>query len=190
MVGVGLVRTVAVALAAMALAGCYVIRPCPDGTLYSIFLRASGMCEPSPVGTKGATDYDAYRVVYVEVLPDSVGGPELAQALAAHRDEAIALTVEDPILAQLGLDLADAWALRTQFFVDGLGSEALVTPEMIGAMENWLDRLASTGSPELAAAIAAGRAARPPLQSLVGVNMNAFRAAVLPPDRLFRNDFE
>ena len=192
MVGRTIARAVAVALLAASLGGCFVI-PCPDDeddSLLAAFIRYFGMCEPILPAAKGNIDLEPYYIVYVEVLPESIGGPGLADSMVAFRDEAVALTQADPVLQQLGENLAETWSARTRFFVNGLGIEAQVTQEMIDAMDGWLDRLASTGSPQLAAALAAERAARPPLQSLVGVNMNAFRAAVLPPDGVFRDEFE
>ena len=192
MVGAAIRRSAVVALLAVSLTGCFVV-PCPDDeddSLVAAFIRAFGMCEPISVAAKGNIDLEPYYIVYTEVLPESIGGPGLAESLVEFRDEAVALTQADPVLQQLGENLAETWSARTQFFVDGLGIEAPVTQQMIDAMEDWLDRLAASGSMELAEEIAAARAARPPLQSLVGLDMNAFRAAVLPPDGVFRDDFE
>lgn len=189
---VRLLRHLAVCALALALAGCH-IAPCPDdeNSILYAFMYAIGLCGfVDETAAKGGVDFDAYRIVHQQVLPQSVGGPELAALLAQFRDEAVSLTLADVTLAATGQNVAMQWSARTRAFVDGLGIEANVTQAMADSLDAHLDRLATNASPGLASAIAVERAARPPLQSLVGLNMDAFRAAVLPLDRVFRDEFE
>jgi hypothetical protein len=162
---------------AMLLAGCY----CGKGD----------DCDYSPGEQRQkAVDGDAYRIVFHDVLPRSVGGPDLRLLVEAHAAEIDALRKADPALAAQARQLLEAWSLPTRFFIDGIGAEARVTQDMAEQFEDFLDALSVQASPELQSALTQERAARPAFDSLVGLDMNAFRAVMLPSLEVYRNGFE
>ncbi len=177
------VRSIAAAGMALALTACCNGEKCPFIDLKS---TACSAASPYPAGT----DLAAFVEVYLETLPESRNGPSIAVALAQHETEAIALTNQDAELCTRGRALAAQWDDHTRLFVEGFGGEAVVTQPMVDDFAAYLDRMQQIGSPALAAAIAAERAAVPPLASLAGRNMDAFRAAVLPLDQVFADDYE
>jgi hypothetical protein len=61
---------------------------------------------------------------------------------------------------------------------------------MIAAVDAFLSRLSAEGSAALAQAIAEERAAIPPFATFVGLDLDAFRALVLPGDVMFDDGFE
>ncbi len=82
------------------------------------------------------------------------------------------------------------WSGPIRALLDGQGAGTLVTAPMMAAVDSFLVRIATSGSPALAQAVTDERAQLPPFPQLVGLDMNQFLAIALPRSTIFSDGFE
>jgi hypothetical protein len=142
------------------------------------------------VAASSAVDLRAYSGVRDALFADALDGPRLRQRYDTFSPEIAQRMRADPALWRDGAAALGLWSEPLARLLAGSGASRSVSPDMIDAVEAVLARLSATGSPALAAAIAEERARLPPLATLVGMDMDTFRATVLPDDRVFGHGFE
>lgn len=143
----------------------------------------------APAGP-GAADLGALARVRDVLMGEASNGERLRARYAQFSPEVVALMRADPTLWRDAAGVLAAWALPVRDLVDGRGAARGVDQAMIDAVDGFLQRLSSSGSPALAAAIADERARLPAFPTFVGLSMDEFRAIALPPDVLLRDGFE
>jgi hypothetical protein len=137
-----------------------------------------------------AIDLDALAAVRDELMAGAQNGTRLRDRYELFSSELVALLRADPTLWSDAAATLTAWSGPVRALVNGEGASATVTQPMVDAVDAFLVRIASVGSPALAQAIAAERALLPPFATFVGLDMNEFRAIALPPDTVFTDGFE
>jgi hypothetical protein len=163
-------------------------------------LAAQGITAPPPPGPNGlfqwlaaaasAVDLRAYSGVRDQLLPAATNGPRLRQRYDTFSAEIAQRMRSDPVLWIVAATALSRWSEPVARLLAGQGASRTVSTEMIDAVDAALNLLSATGSPALVDAIAFERAQLPPLQDLVGLDMNQFRAAVLPAQRIHDDQFE
>jgi hypothetical protein len=152
-------------------------------------LADGALARGAPAGP-GAADIGALARVRDVLMPDSSAGPRLLARYQTFNPEVIALMRGDPTLWRDAATVLARWARPVRDLVDGRGAQRVVDQDMVDAVDGFLQRLSTTGSPALAAAIADERARLPPFGDLVGLSMDEFRAIALPADLILRDGFE
>lgn len=137
-----------------------------------------------------AVDLRAYSAVRDQLFANAANGSRLRQRFDQFSPEIAERMRSEPALWGAMATTLTLWSEPLLRLQAGNGASRTVSAEMIAAVDNTLQQLATLGSPALAQAIAAERALLPPLDSLVGLDLNQFRAAVLPADRVYGNGFE
>lgn len=137
-----------------------------------------------------AVDLDALAAVRDELMADAQNGQRLHDRYEQFSAELVALLRTDPTLWSDAAGTLTAWSGPVRALVNGEGASATVTQAMLDAVDAFLVRIASDGSPALAQAIAEERALLPPFATFVGLDMDEFRDIALPPERIFASGFE
>lgn len=164
-------------------------------------LAAQGIATPPPRGPDGlfqrlavaaasAVDLRAYSGVRDQLFPAAANGPRLRQRYDTFSPEIALRMRNDPALWIAAATALSLWSEPVARLLAGNGASRTVTADMIDAVDTALTLLSATGSPALVDAIAFERAQLPPLQELVGLDMNQFRAVVLPAQRIHDDQFE
>jgi hypothetical protein len=137
-----------------------------------------------------AVDLRAFSGVRDVLFPTAANGARLRQRYETFSPEIAQRMRTQPALWAAAATALTLWSEPLARLLAGQGASRTVTAEMIESVDEALLALANGASPELAQAIAFERAQLPPLASLIGLDMNQFRAAVLPADRLHGDHFE
>jgi len=124
------------------------------------------------------------------LMPDSTSGARLLGRYAQFSPEVVAMMRTDPTLWRDAAATLGLWTRPLRDLVDGRGASRAVDQAMVDAVDAFLQRLASNGSPALAGAIADERSRLPAFNALVGLSMTEFRDVALPPDLVLRDGFE
>lgn len=140
--------------------------------------------------TLNAVEVGVYAGVRDLLLADNPTGARLRQRYAEFSAEIVALMASHPTLWRDFASTLSLWGEPLERVLAGQGASRIVSAEMIAAVDTVLQTLTQLGSAPLAAAIADERARMPPLPEFIGLDLNAFVAAVLPSDRLFADSFE
>jgi hypothetical protein len=140
--------------------------------------------------TAAAVDVGALARVRDVLMADASNGTRLRNRYAQFSPEVVALMRNDPTLWRDAATTLGLWARPVRDLVDGRGSQRQVDQSMIDAVDAFLQRLSTSGSPALAAAIADERSRLPAFSTFVGLSMNDFRAIALPSDVVLRDGFE
>lgn len=146
----------------------------------------------APAGsiTTSVLDLGAYSRVRDELMPASDAGPRLHARYDAFSNEVIDLAIAHPELAAAAASTLAQWSQPVRALLNGDGQAYTVSQEMIDVVDTTLALMTQHGSVALQDVIAEERSRLPPLQSLVGLDMDAFLAATLPNSRLFGDGFE
>ncbi|MFN9738313.1 MAG: FG-GAP repeat domain-containing protein [Pseudomonadota bacterium] len=140
--------------------------------------------------TAAAVDIGALARVRDVLMPDSTSGARLLGRYAQFSPEVVAMMRTDPTLWRDAAATLGLWTRPLRDLVDGRGASRAVDQAMVDAVDAFLQRLASNGSPALAGAIADERSRLPAFNALVGLSMTEFRDVALPPDLVLRDGFE
>lgn len=140
--------------------------------------------------TAAAVDVGALARVRDVLMADASNGTRLRNRYAQFSPEVVALMRNDPTLWRDAATTLGLWARPVRDLVDGRGNQRFVDQSMIDAVDAFLQRLSTSGSPALAAAIADERSRLPAFNALVGLSMTEFRDVALPPDLVLRDGFE
>jgi hypothetical protein len=159
-------------------------------------LAAQHSATPTPpaalraVLAAAAVDLRAYSAVRDQLFATAANGARLRQRFEQFSPEIAQRMRSEPALWGAVATTLSLWSEPLLRLQAGNGASRTVSAEMIEAVDTTLQQLSALGSPALAQAIAEERALLPPLDGLVGLDMNQFRAAVLPADRVYANGFE
>lgn len=164
-------------------------------------LAAQAIASPPPPGPNGlfqwlaaaaasAVDLRAYSGVRDQLFPMAINGPRLRQQYDTFSAEIAQRMRTDPALWVAAATALSLWSEPVARLLAGQGASRTVSADMIDAVDSALNLLAVNGSPALVDAVTFERAQLPPLQDLVGLDMNQFRAAVLPAQRIHDDQFE
>ena len=123
-------------------------------------------------------------------MPASDAGPRLHARYDAFSNEVIDLAIAHPELAAAAASTLAQWSQPVRALLNGDGQAYTVSQEMIDVVDTTLALMTQHGSVALQDVIAEERSRLPPLQSLVGLDMDAFLASTLPNSRLFGDGFE
>ena len=137
-----------------------------------------------------AVDVGALARVRDVLMAEASNGTRLRNRYAQFSPEVVALMRTDPTLWRDAATTLGRWARPVRDLVDGRGSQRFVDQPMIDAVDAFLQRLSTSGSPALAAAIADERSRLPAFSTFVGLSMDDFRAIALPSDVVLRDGFE
>lgn len=135
-------------------------------------------------------DLGAYSRVRDQLMPASNSGARLHARYNAFSSEIIDLAMAHPALALAAGSTLSQWSQPVRALLNGDGQAYTVNQDMIDAVNSSLLLMSQHGSIALQEVIADERSRLPPLQSLVGLDMDAFLAITLPNSRLFSDGFE
>jgi hypothetical protein len=144
----------------------------------------------APAGAASAIDLRGYSDLRDVVFAEASDGPRLRERYAQFSPEISQRMRSDPALWRTVATALSLWSEPLARMFAGAGTTRSVSAEMIDAVDAVLVTLSTTGSVALAQAIAEERARLPAFATLVGLDMDAFRATVLPDDRVFADQFE
>ncbi len=167
---------------------------CCPVQLAAQWVDAAPSAPVAPLGnafpTLNAVEVGVYAGVRDLLLADNPTGARLRQRYAEFSAEIVALMASHPSLWRDFASTLSLWGEPLERLLAGQGASRSVSAEMIAAVDTVLQTLTQLGSAPLAAAIADERARMAPLPEFIGLDLNAFAAAVLPSDRLFADSFE
>jgi hypothetical protein len=140
----------------------------------------------SPGGAAAATDLDVLRAAR-DLFATDPDGQHLITLYYTHAAETGGMAIADPDLALDAFNTLQNFLPGIRALVSAEGYRILVTQAMVDEANHMADRLASAGSPGLAADIAAERARYHQLQDFAGLTFAeaAARIGVPAPTRLF-----
>lgn len=141
-------------------------------------------------GTGGPADVQAFARLRDGIMADAIDGPRLISRYATFSPYIVGRMIADPTLLDDAATVIRWWSPGVRALVDGDGAAETVSAGMIDAVDDFLVRLSGAGNPALTQVIAEERAQLPPFASLVGLDMDEFRDAVLPTDVTFGDGFE
>jgi len=137
-----------------------------------------------------SVDVGAYSRVRDELLANSSDGARLRARYALHSPEVVARMLNTPTLWRDVSSALSLWSVPLRELLAGRGRNVTVTEDMIESIDVVLNTLSSTGSAALAAAVIDERARLPAFSNLVGLDLEAFRRAILPSELIFADRFE
>ncbi|MFO1494328.1 MAG: VCBS repeat-containing protein [Lysobacterales bacterium] len=137
-----------------------------------------------------AIDLRSYSEVRDRLFADARDGARLRQRYEQFSPEISLRMASDPAIWRAVASALSLWSEPLSRLLAGAGATRSVSADMIDAVDAVLLTLSATGSVALAQAIADERARLPAFDTLVGLDLETFRATVLPADRLFAESFE
>lgn len=159
------------------------LQPCTDTpNTPARFAEWSAAFTPPSPETPPLEDLDTLRVLR-DLFATSPGGQHFIDLYYAQAAETGALALADPALALQAYALLQDFLPGFEALVRGHGADVTVTAELVARTNALLDDLAASGSPALAAALAAERARFNQLHDFEGISFSAAAEAlgVTPP---------
>lgn len=140
--------------------------------------------------TIAAVDVGVYSRVRDQLLANASSGSRLRARYVLHSPEVVARMLDTPTLWRDVSSALTWWSGPLRELLAGRGRNVTVSADMIDSVGVVLNTLSAIGSAGLAATISDERARLPAFNSLVGLDLEAFRRAVLPTERIFADRFE